>query len=136
MWAWIVGKVVAFGVVRALMWVAGAATAAAVFWLWNDYQDAKARVVDLRGQVEKVVAIQKESLALAMLREAQLRADLATARATSERRTADAAALRADIERIRSIERPDHEKACPIHPAILTALDQLRRARERSSPGR
>lgn len=126
--AWVARKVVAFGLGRAAIVAAGALASAALLWLWNDYQDAKARVVELRGQVEQAVVIQAETVALAQAREAQLRADLAAARATSQRRARETASLQADLDRVRQIQRPDDEKACPVHPAIGFALGRLRGA--------
>ena len=126
MWAWIARKAVAFGVGRLATWGAAAVASAAVLWLWNDYQDAKARVVTLRTQVESAAEIQRETVRLAAARESQLRADLVAARATSERRGADALTLQRELEEIRKIKAPEHET---IHPAIAYALDRLRQSR-------
>jgi uncharacterized protein HemX len=123
---WVLGKVVSFGLGKALMWAAGAVASAVVVWMWNDYQDAKARVVNLRTQVEALATANRDAMERGLIREAQLRSDLATARATSQRRADEAASLQADIDKIREIKRPDHEKACPVHPAIGFALGRLR----------
>lgn len=118
-------KVLGFAVGKILIGVACAATTAAGMWLWHDYQDAKARVAVLQVQKAELIQTYTEAERRHQLVAAQLRSDLVTARATSQRRADETQSLQAALQRAGRIERPDNEKACPVHPGILWAVDQL-----------
>lgn len=129
MWGWIAGRILSFGLGRALAWAAAAAASAALLWLWNDYQDAKASAARLTAEIEEAVAIQRDTVRLAALYQAQLRHDLAAARETSARRAAEGERLAADLAAVRDTRRPDDEMACPVHPAFGVARRRLLEAR-------
>ncbi|WP_316979370.1 hypothetical protein [Shumkonia mesophila] len=118
-------KVLGFALGKILIGAACALASAVVVYLWNDYQDAKARVASLRQDVARAVDIHKEAVHLHQLAEAQLRADLATARATSQRRAAETQTLQAALAAVREARRPDHETACPVHPVFDVARRRL-----------
>lgn len=132
--AWLAKKVLGVAVGKILIGAACAIASAAVMWLWHDYLDAKARVAVLQTQKAELIEIQKDTVRLHQLAEAQLRSDLVTARATSQRRAAETQSLQAALERVRTIERPSNEKACPVHPAILFALGRLRQGAGTDDP--
>lgn len=101
--------------------------------LWFDYQDAKdaasrraEQVKTLNETVRTMARASGEEARKSAEREAALRADLElSARVSQARRTA-LLELQEQLASIHCIERPDHEKNCPLHPAVVAAFDILR----------
>jgi len=100
---------------------------------WNDYQRAKhdaaayktlydGAVSDLRNAAE----IERQNIEAWDRERASLKKDLALSARVSSARLDRMHTLAGQIAQLKKIERPDHEKDCPIHPAVAAAFDILR----------
>lgn len=101
--------------------------------LWLDYQDAKdaasrsaEQVKTLNGQVRTMAKASGEEARKSAAREAALQADLELSAQVSKERREALLNLTDHLASIQAITRPDHEKNCPLHPAVVAAFDILR----------
>lgn len=78
------------------------------------------------AESERLVMIMEGNAKAAAEEVAKLKADLVLSAQVSRERQASNKKLSRQIARLQRIERPEHEKSCPVHPAITAAFDIMR----------
>lgn len=128
----ILGKVGAFLASKLGAWAIAAVLAAGVagfaWYVWSDRERMQIEVAALEGQLGRqaeahAAAIEGWAVALDLER---LRAE--RARQTAARRAEDLAALSGELQHLAVLEAADTggEHACPLHPAVVWAIDRVR----------
>ncbi len=104
--------------------------------LWSDYQTSKADNIRYELEAEKNQTEIKRLAELSnkkdnklKLQEEQHTVALADQRDHYKKKLEKLEKLSNQIAIIKNIERPENEKDCPVHPAIVTAFDILRKNR-------
>ncbi|MCJ2164657.1 MULTISPECIES: hypothetical protein [unclassified Pseudodesulfovibrio] len=120
-----------------LKWALLAALAAALITAlalhWNDYQHAKHNAVyyqdkwdQAQADLLQAASIARQNAEAWAMERSRLEADLELSARVSAARSDSLNKLAGQIAQLKKITRPDHEKDCPIHPAIVAAFDLLR----------
>jgi len=120
-----------------LKWTLIAAGAAALIGilalLWHDYQSAKSDASRYKTLYEETLTDLHQAANIARrnaeawdAERQRFQADLKLSAEVSATRLDRLNKLTGQIARLQRIERPDHEKDCPVHPAIVAAFDMLR----------
>lgn len=125
--AWLVKKIVSVGVSNIASGIVVAVLLGFLWWLWGDYQSAKAEVITLRHMIVALENTLNETRLTATMREEQLQADLDAAVSALRRRHEIQTETAKVVTVVKTIERPaNEEKLCPPHPALVYAFDSLR----------
>lgn len=108
-------------------------------WSVTNYHRLKKQNLELSSMVQRMTAEIKaeserhqEEISKAEKIRDSLKADLELQAKISNDRARKTATLTKYVEDIRKIERPDHEKNYPVHPAIGGAFDRLRSERDKN----
>lgn len=109
-----------------LMALAGAALMATAAFYVHSYQERGRRVAELEAETTRIAEAAREAERAHLILAEQLRADIAAAQATATRRADDLRRSVRVVANLRNIKVPDVQIACPVHPAIGAALDELR----------
>ncbi|CAG36329.1 unknown protein [Desulfotalea psychrophila LSv54] len=118
---------------KMLLVVVGVLLCGAFVLVWHDYQGAKEDVVHYRDlyqrvlqEKESLLAISKKNLAQLGQQKKYYETELRASVQRSEQRLQGLQDLTRQLRSLQKIRRPEREKDCPIHPAIVYTFDLLR----------
>lgn len=128
------------GGIAALVLIVGCGGA---IWLhWSDYQTAKTNEVLYKERYEKAISdkltLVTENAGLLQIYKKQQerhKTELKEVAIIAEEKAGIIESLNQQINAIQNMERPENEKKCRVHPAILYAFDQLRNTKRDSNSG-
>lgn len=126
MWSMILKKVAGIGLQALIKWVIVAAAGVALSWMWNDYQGLRGENATLAAQRDQIADTHRAEMEKAHRIRERMQEALELQKTIAAERMASNQKLSRQVSDLRKIKRPDHEKKCPVHPAIVYAFSQLR----------
>ncbi len=126
MWASVISWLGGLGIGTIIKSLLCGLVAVVAIWTWNDYKNLRTENAALIVQRDRILAAHKENLRQALKIQKQLKADLEAQAQIADERAKKTASLARQVTALKKIERPEHEKNCPIHPAIVYAIERLR----------
>lgn len=103
-------------------------------YLWSDYQKAKVAVVQYKTSldsatiaIESLAANDAKNAARIVSQELRHEQDLLDMEGRYQQKIKRMETVAEQVATIQNIERPEHEKDCPVHPAIVASFNILRK---------
>lgn len=126
MWTMIISWLSRIGIKSVVKWLFVGTIGVAAVWMWRDYQSLRDKNATQAAQIEQVSTTHQIEMERAHRIREQMQRALDMQVTIAAQRMVNNKKLSRQISKLQKIERPDHEKKCPIHPAIMFAFDQLR----------
>jgi len=96
------------------------------WYYWNDYQSLQRDHAELLNEYNIASSINEANEDALARMKAQRKQEEAFALALTKKRNEEESKLHEQIAMLQSIQRPDADRLCPIHPAIVHAVHWLR----------
>lgn len=126
MWSMILKKVASIGLKTGAKYLVMAVAGTVLIWMWQDYQGLRNENAALAAQRGQIADIHRVEMEKAHRVRERMQAALDLQKTIAAERMASNRKLSRQVLDLRKVERPDHEKKCPVHPAIVYAFSQLR----------